>query len=397
MAENIGLIETGGGIGLNIFTQETEPETKDGVWIKTANLYESVEISSKTYQNTISEGIYDGWIEKSTLPYEFSNSCAVNYNGEIHILGNKTGSTNHYKFDGSTWTKVSTLPYAFCVGSAVVYNNEIHILGGGVGNNNTHSHYKFDGSSWTKVSTLPYIFNNGSAVVYNNEIHILGGTNGRTNHYKFNGSSWTKVSTLPRDFYDGSAVVYNNEIHILGGYNAKNKHNVFNGTSWASDKNLPGDYASGDVYGDAAVVYDNAIHILGGKYSSTSTYDYKFDGSSWTKVSTLPYGFNNGSAVVYNNEIHILGGDYSTNTPTKHYATHTISNNYSGTKIAIYQNPSNDAGTYATNFIKGIHISVENNKFPSGFDDIYYIDDSENVEESPTYYGNGTQWIRFKN
>ena len=398
MAANVRAIESGGGIGLNIFTQETEPETKDGVWIKTANLYESVEISSKTYQNTISEGIYDGWIEKSTLPYEFSNSCAVNYNGEIHILGNKTGSTNHYKFDGSTWTKVSTLPYAFCVGSAVVYNNEIHILGGGVGNNNTHSHYKFDGSSWAKVSSiLPYIFNNGSAVVYNNEIHILGGTNGRTNHYKFNGSSWTKVSTLPRNFYNGSAVVYNNEIHILGGYNAKNKHNVFNGTSWASDKNLPGDYEYGDVYGDAAVVYDNAIHILGGKYSSTSTYDYKFDGSSWTKVSTLPYGFNNGSAVVYNNEIHILGGDYSTDTPTKHYATHTVPNNYSGTKIAIYQNPSNAAGVYATNFISGVPITGENNKFPSGFDDVYYIDDSGNVEESPTYYGDGTQWIKLKN
>ena len=65
---------------------------------------------------------------------------------------------------------------------------------------------------------------------------------------------------------------------------------------------------------------NNEIHILGSNSgeSGTPKKHYKWDGSSWTSVSTLPYYFYNGSAVVLNNEIHILGGG-SSGTLTKHY------------------------------------------------------------------------------
>ena len=43
---------------------------------------------------------------------------------------------------------------------------------------------------------------------------------------------------------------------------------------------------------------------------------YKWNGTEWTSVSTLPYSFFSGSVVVYNNEIHILGG---LNNSTAHY------------------------------------------------------------------------------
>ena len=62
------------------------------------------------------------------------------------------------------------------------------------------------------------------------------------------------------------------------------------------------------------MVLNNEIHILGGYNGNTK--HYKYDGSTWTSVSTLPYGFRHGSAVVLNNEIHILGGYDSR---TKHY------------------------------------------------------------------------------
>ena len=127
--------------------------------------------------------------------------------------------------------QLGQLPYAFYEGSAVVCNNEIHILGGDSG---TTNHYKYNGTSWTSVSSLSDSFCDGSAVVYNNEIHILGSSGGQTSHYKYNGSSWTSVSTLPYNFYYGSAVVYNNEIHILGSYDSSNrtKHYKYNGSSW---------------------------------------------------------------------------------------------------------------------------------------------------------------------
>ena len=97
--------------------------------------------------------------------------------------------------------------------------------------------------------------------------------------------------------------MYNNEIHILGGDRSSIKHYKYNGTSWTSVSTLPYDF-----HDSSAVVYKNEIHILGGGDGNTQKYHYKYNGSSWKSVSTLPYYFRSGSAVVYNDEIHILGG-----------------------------------------------------------------------------------------
>ena len=367
MAANVRAIESGGGIGLNIFTQETEPETKEGIWIQTANPHQSAVVGSTKYENSVGydgvewEKLYDGSFPYG-YPYGYSVPLVVFDNKIYHLNVGNTDPTeiNIYDINTGLWTRISgniggypntgSISYS----AAVVYKNEIHMLGGiyrGNGTSYSKYHYKYDGTSWSNVSTLPYSFYNGCAVVYNDEIHILGSKDSShtRDHYKYDGTSWSKVSTLPYDFYNGCAVVYRNEIHILGGY-----------------------------------------------YAPEARYHYKFDGTNWESVTTLPYVFCDGGAVVYNDEIHILN---SSKTPYRfHYRIRgkSVIESCNGTKIAIYQNPNNAAGVYATNFISGVPITGENNKFPSGFDDVYYIDDSGNVEESPTYYGNGTQWIKLK-
>ena len=400
MAANIRAIESGSGVRLNIFTQQSEPETKEGVWVQTANPHQSVVVGDKTYANATKEGDWI-WDSVSTLPYSFYSGSAVVLNNEIHILGSYESSsrTKHYKWNGSSWVSASTLPYNFYNGRAVVLNDEIHILGS---SNSSHvtKHYKWSGSSWVSVSTLPYSFYSGSAVVLNGEIHILGSnsaTSAQTKHYKWSGSTWSLVSTLPYNFVNGSAVVLNDEIHIFGGSSdtsSRTKHYKWNGSSWVSASTLPYSFRNG-----RAVVLNDEIHIFGGSSdTSTQTKHYKWNGSTWSSVSTLPYSFYNGFAGVLNGEIHIVGSS-DTSSRRSHYYYHTSNTADSsvGSKIAVYQNPSNTSGTYATNFISGVPITGENNKFPSGFDDVYYIDDSGNVEESPTYYGDGTQWIKFKN
>ena len=122
--------------------------------------------------------------------------------------------------------------------------------------------------------------------------------------------------SAPNKMIYGSAVVLNNEIHVLGSYegaySSGTNHYKFNGTSWVQVSTLPYGFGHG-----SAVVLNGEIHILGGYYdSNTLTKHYKFNGTSWTEVSTLPYGFGFGSAIVLNNEIHILGGNSSL---TKHY------------------------------------------------------------------------------
>ena len=158
----------------------------------------------------------------------------------------------------------------------------------------------------SSYSSLPYALHNGCAICYNNKIHIFGGDGGKENHYSLSGV-WSKASTLPLyGFTHGSIVVYGGCIHIVGSEigGSYRMHYKWDGTSWTQVSTLPYDFCNG-----SAVVCNNEIHILGGRNSSYRTNHYKWDGSSWTKVSTLPYNFYNESAVVYNNEIHILGGN----------------------------------------------------------------------------------------
>ena len=119
-----------------------------------------------------------------------------------------------------------------------------------------------------------------------------------------------RASALPFAFYEGSAVVLNGEIHILGGSSNYTSHYKWDGTSWTSVSTLPYNFYEG-----SAVILNGEIHILG-SYSSAK--HYKWDGTSWTSVSTLPYSFYQGSAVVLNNEIHILGS-YSSGDYADHY------------------------------------------------------------------------------
>ena len=349
MANNISQIETGGGVGLNVFTQETEPETKDGIWIQTKNQFNSVKISDKIYNLKLAMG---SWSFVSPAPYKncvySGRGAAVVYNNEIHVLGGSSSpaDTKHYKWNGSSWSSVSTLPFPLGYGAAVVYHDEIHILGGAGGTN----HYKWDGSSWSSVSTLSVPFQYRGIVVYNDEIHILGGgatSSTYTTHYKWNGNSWSRVSKLPYKFDTGAAVVYHDEIHIFGG-----------------------------------------------NEGGASTKHYKWDGSSWSSASTLETDMTYGCGVVYKDSIYEIG--YYCGINSIKYQE-VVDPSTKGSTVSIYQNSSSTTGTYSTTFISGVSITGENNKFPSGFDDVFYIDESNNIEVSSTYYGDGTQWIKFKN
>ena len=407
IAENIGLIDGGSsGIALNVFTQENEPETKEGVWVQTANPYQSVVVGEKVYYNNPIEVIK--WTDTSPILGAALIQPVV-YNNLIYIF-----STNRlYTYNGVTKEQLTvSVPsgnYYPDYSSSVVYNNKIYLMGSG-GVSNANNYYTFDGSLWSDAQTLPYPLIHGSAVVYNNEIHIMGAsyTDYMTKHYAFNGTSWREVSTLPYDYMFGSAVVYNDEIHLLGGMNSTTKHYAFNGTSWREVSTLPYDFHA--MYN--AVVYNNEIHLIGNGYDGLDgrfqrdlyKKHYAFNGTSWREVSTLPYDYINVLSIVYNNNIYLISTsayDYDSNYDGYHSSVSSIvlqdTSTSLGNKIAIYQNPSNTSGSYATNFFSGISISGENNKFPSGFDDIFYIDESGNVETAPTYYGDGSQWVKLKN
>jgi N-acetylneuraminic acid mutarotase len=165
-------------------------------------------------------------------------------------------------------------------------------------------------------------------VVYNDVFYFL---NGNGLYKSKNGVEWELEAAYPlQTTYVGwQAVVYNDEIHFF----CQTYHYKWDGTTWTSVSTLPYSFNNGK-----AVVYNNDIHILGGNGAPTS--HYKWDGTTWTSVSTLPYSFT-GAAVVFRNEIHILGGSWGGTGYSHHYKwngttwTKAASLPYSDTVLAV--------------------------------------------------------------
>ena len=303
----------------------------------------------------ISDGRYSGYriILFNGTSYSYINlgipdnyitgmKCAV-YNNKIYIIGysQQDYSANGiysrlYIYDGSTTTTVRLNNEVFAPNntSVVIYNNKIHTLG-------SSSHYSYDGNVWTNLAICPQC-NCAKAIVFNGAIHVISYDYNQSRgsyHYKYSGSSWTELSSAPVNFWWGSTVIYNGELHILS-------------------------------------------------FNNQGKYHYKYNGNTWTQVSTPSYNAVP-EAVTYNNSIYlfsIYGGRASFTTPARVYNPNTV----------ILQRGDQHDGIYNT-AIASTSITGDNSRFVSGFDDCFYFADSAFDWSAPMYYGDGSQWIKFKN
>lgn len=167
-------------------------------------------------------------------------------------------------------------------------------------------------SSASRVDIESFIETPTSMKLIINDGELYGcGTN---NIYEFVNDEFVSIGDMPSNYeIIGNVLSYNNEIHIIYGKASDDSyHYKWNGTTWVVVSTLP--Y---NIYAGQAVVYSNEIHILGGLTGQTS--HYKWNGTSWVSVSTLPINvYSISHAIVYNNEIHLLGG-YGSGYQKKHY------------------------------------------------------------------------------
>lgn len=282
--------------------------------LKGYDFYTIGESSSSADESTYS------WKECGPLPYTFNNcSVAVVYNDLIHIVGNDDGnlhykllSNNSFEADANLITPIGYAAdilggvESYEYGDVVCDNNSIYALFG-----DYRYYYSHTNSSWRRSGELPYTFNRGSAVILNGELHILGGdesSGNSRNHYKWSASmgTWVQFGALPYDFEGGIALVLNNEIHILGGINNFEKHWKWNGSVWTSVSTLPYTFS---IFSDemqkcqAATVLNGKIHL----FAQNSHYRYNNNGT-WTLITNetpfyIDYG---GSCVVFNNSIYMF-------------------------------------------------------------------------------------------
>lgn len=192
------------------------------------------------------------------------------------------------------------LPYDFIGLTAVIYNNQIHVIGGNnASSGNVTYHIKWNGTEWVTASTVPIAFVDGRAAVLGDELHLISGDY----HYLFNGTSWSE-QTLPSGVSaaGSSIVVYNDQLHILGGTSNKTIHYKYNGTRWVSVSTLPRNLVKG-----VAIVYNGDLHIIGGGFNT----QFKWDGTAWEQLANNCPTYTNGSAVVLNDYIYFLGSSGS--------------------------------------------------------------------------------------
>lgn len=249
--------------------------------------------------------------EERYLPIHLGSSCsAVVYNDEIHLIAFELW----YRLDSELdeWTKMMNIPHYFN-GSSVVYGGQIHIF-----NWDTNWYIASENESkepeFTVGGRIPLSYALGVTATANESgMDVIC----KKEHYRFVSDSWTRISTLPYDVRYGCSVYFNNKLHVLGSDQADGQMVgsglIYNLTSknWTQNDTLKSPMyvdrnyiESNDMH--ATFVYNNEIHVMGGP---TGTAHYKYDGRSWSSVSTLPFTYvGKVPACVHEGHIMIWGG-----------------------------------------------------------------------------------------
>ena len=331
----------------------------DGEWVTSFNVSvndseEVIAVNNKLYkfvlgkannnENDFSYLSNNDFCFYTKIPYMLPNAFnVVAYNNKIYFIGGgrgnyKEGSYEAYNFDrcmyeldlNDTPNKILFNPKDYVFGYYpeldikyfFSFNNELYLITGYVDSYSEDEDIS-DGffkvfepnksPNFERISSAPS-FDICQIVIFNNAIHAL--SNDTLYKFNFDILDWEEVSFLPYNFNKaGSAIVLNNEIHILGGLNGSSRirHYKFNGSRWVSVSTLPYEFSNNIfVY---AVVYRNKIHIFG-KYIWERSSDegfqessphYKWNGLTWEKLEDLPLELSRHPILVYDDKIHFFG------------------------------------------------------------------------------------------
>lgn len=388
---------TGDGTSLNIFTQPNEPDIKDGIWVKKMNTHKKIVVDNRIS----SEGEWSDIITDCPISIGHSSRPVFYGNDIVSVSDNGTGM---YAFDGTSWTKIADQPPIGTRCTPMVLNETLYVLGGNGGLYDQGIEYgkgfcKWNGTSWTGSTSLPFDFNNQLGfAVYNGYMYCLEPdyTNIKTYLWRSNGNGFTKVSTINCVVMDGEAFVYNNKIYWVMSYYTNNSSGsaysdaygvlcTCNGSTITLNVgNTPITSTSSTGSLISATAYDEYVHSI---FSIGGYKHYKYDGSTWTNMFSMP-----GSMWLcpFNTRLYAFGETqrmYFSKTHEK-YDPHTL----------VLQISDSHDGPYQTAIINASSvITGENNRFVSNFDDAFFIGEDGIDTTDPIYYGNGTQWVKFKN
>lgn len=386
----ISFLNKGSGTGAskaNVFIQEAEPETKEGIWFKKASSSYDKLITADTISST-------PYFEVGpTQLYQHKEVPSIAVGTDIYMFSDATTASNKAeKYNTITDTCSNLAEYnptsdKLSNGGSLFWDESLNAIG--IINNKDYTHYMLDtniydnnGSvnsqfTWYSHMLLPNFNNN----IYNaaaSTLLILNNIN----------KNVTRVAIPVTDYYSGwHTILKGNSIYLF----PCDSYNMLKTYRYDIDTNSFTELAS-MPYGTLKSVAElnNNIHIFGIKDSGNypqynKHYIYNINTDTWTEAPDLSTPVTLFSrAVTINDTIYITSADANAKTILK-YREPSISfepnsvvlQNGSTYKTALLTQPANVQGRVTTSFDKA-----------------YMTDSSGNlITTDEKYYGNGTEWI----
>ena len=228
-----------------VVTEDNQIFIAGGNYIYHENYVESTsEDSFEEYEEeTVRKDFYqydndhDTWVARAPMLFPKSNFALAYVEGKIYCFGGLTINQHpteiieRYDLTLNRWNYVGMLPTTLVDLSAVVHNGQIYILGGrtGVGAHNIVMKYDPRRSEWTSLAGMPTPRFNFGACVINDEIYVAGGQiYSHSRHtidrealnsleiYSIENNQWRQGPELPEHMYNVGLAQISGNLYVCG-------------------------------------------------------------------------------------------------------------------------------------------------------------------------------------
>lgn len=382
----------GGSSKANIFIQNTEPETKEGIWFKKA---------SSSYDKLITADTISGDMSTSTNTV-FSTSVdgmsVQSYGKYLYLLDTNNSIYTGIRYDTETNTEIYDYtegPVSNAQCSAIIGDKIYYFIYSQTASfDNIINCYEYDitNNTWetysTSSSSLDISCEGTMAVAVGTKIYLISGnTSGNSkqiNIFDTSSKAWTKQDNkLPFSCYHGTATAVGTQIYIFG---AADTANQTSRQVYDTETNTVSTY--NDIpfnsYKDSAVSKGTQIYIIHGN----SLYLFNTITETYENLGTIPVTFEaldaKNKSVIIDNVIYLIspGNNLTKIIPSANInfeANSVVLHNGSTYKTALLTQPANAQGRVTTSFANA-----------------YMTDSSGNlITTDEKYYGNGTSWVEI--
>ena len=394
---NIGAGGGNGGLGgLNVYAQDFEPFQKEGIWLKTTLAHNKVQVDTNPW-------LANSWILPSSgiyadAPVNFRNHTTSRIGNKLYVIGGSNTQTSVYTYnlDTHTWAVETTLPISLLGHAAVVVGTDIYLVKG-----RNLIKYSTASKIFTTLATTIYDFSGPDAVVIDNKIYVANGS--YFNVYDINSNTWSILANTPFAATNNSLVNIGNKIYYIYGKRLA----VYDIASNTWTQLTPNPITTDLSIRVKVVVVGDSLYMFGGLYTAgtgdnlpTNVFSvYNTTTDTWLQMPVMPTSMDEHSATLVGDKI-ILIGSYLTkdNTSNKKIYAFSLNAKVYDQGTFVVQRNDNLNGLYYTEFASPqVRMEGElHTRTISGFNNAWLYSGGD-LLELPAYYGDGTQWIKFKN